>query len=287
MKVFISWSGESSLRVAQTLRDWLPSVIQSLEPYVSSEDIDKGARWSTDISRELEEASYGILCVTRENMEAPWLNFEAGALSKSFEKGRVSPLLFGVKRSEIKGPILQFQSTVTERDDVKKLLKSLNWSCSPPLLDDGRLEMIFDVWWPRLAESLDALSGASSAAPTGEHKTSTETIAENSAILEEMLELVRAQHKILNSPESLLPPSYMANIYRFREDEFEHPVFMDLTESWELAAAELRKIAADHPEISEMVIKVMARMDGPISYVTRRTSRGRRLGRRGLGPPAV
>jgi len=42
MKVFISWSGELSHKVARIFRDWLPNVVQILEPYVSSEDIDKG-----------------------------------------------------------------------------------------------------------------------------------------------------------------------------------------------------------------------------------------------------
>lgn len=51
MKVFISWSGNKSHKVAMIFREWLPSVIQSLEPYVSSEDIDKGARWSSDIAK--------------------------------------------------------------------------------------------------------------------------------------------------------------------------------------------------------------------------------------------
>ena len=70
MKVFLSWSGEQSHRVAVVFRDWFPSVIQSLVPYISSEDIDKGARWSTDIAQELVDSTFGILCVTQDNLDA-------------------------------------------------------------------------------------------------------------------------------------------------------------------------------------------------------------------------
>ena len=124
MKVFISWSGATSLKVAQIFREWLPSVIQSIEPYVSSEDIDKGARWSTDIATELANSTFRILCVTKDNFEAPWLSFEAGALSKTMEKSFVTPFLFDIKRSEVKGPILQFQSTIFEQEDIKKMVKT-------------------------------------------------------------------------------------------------------------------------------------------------------------------
>lgn len=150
MKVFISWSGDTSLKVAQQLREWLPYVINSIEPYVSSEDIDKGARWSTDIAKELEDSTFGILCVTKDNLEAPWLSFEAGALSKTMEKSFVTPFLFDIKRSEVKGPILQFQSTIFEKDDIKKMVKTLNKACGDSGISESRLEKSFDVWYPNL-----------------------------------------------------------------------------------------------------------------------------------------
>ncbi|WP_301814842.1 TIR domain-containing protein [Bacteroides caecimuris] len=145
MKVFLSWSGHKSHQVALVLRDWLPSVIQSITPYVSSEDIDKGARWSTDIAKELEDSTFGLLCVTKENLEAPWLLFEAGALSKMMDKSYVCPFIFDLKRAEVKGPILQFQSTIFEKEDVKKLVLTLNRACGASALKEDLLTRVFSL----------------------------------------------------------------------------------------------------------------------------------------------
>jgi hypothetical protein len=277
MKLFISWSGSTSHKVAMLLRDWMPSVIQALEPYVSSEDIDKGARWSTDISKELEQASYGLLCVTRDNLEAPWLNFEAGALSKSFDKSRVSPFLFGVKRSEVKGPLLQFQSTVSEKEDVRKLLQSLNKACTPPLLDERRLQQIFDVWWPTLETQLRQLASEEVASATSEKPVkASEKARESAAILEEILDLVRTQQKILRTPEVLLPPEYLRATTGGASADWHHPVFTELAISWRSVRDALKLLSPSESEPVQELVKAISRLSDPLTYIEQRAS-GRRI----------
>ena len=48
-------------------------------------DIEKGENWDKILSQELEECRYGIVCLTPENINAPWINFEAGAIAKSLD----------------------------------------------------------------------------------------------------------------------------------------------------------------------------------------------------------
>jgi len=209
MKVFVSWSGTESHQVAMALRDWLPNVIQCLVPYVSSEDIDKGARWSSDIAGELQDSRFGILCVTPENREAPWLMFEAGALSKSLETSLVSPFLVGVKRSEVTGPILQFQSTVFERDDVLKLMRTMNAACGDMGIPEPRLEDAFTVWWPQLDSSLKAIAAM---LPSSRAAVNASPRRSEQDILEEILELSRSSVRLLASPTELLPPEYINEV---------------------------------------------------------------------------
>ena len=201
MRVFISWSGKMSEQVATALRDWLPSVIQSIKPYVSSEDIEKGARWASDISQELEASDFGILCITPSNTAAPWLNFEAGALSKSMATSRVVPFLFKLDRASLpQGPLVQFQSVLATAQEVKKLVQSLNAACGDGAVEEQRLDQIF--------RGVVASSAEVSGGGRPEATEPAEGPRPDEDVLAEILRWSEVEQQILNSPERLIPLEY-------------------------------------------------------------------------------
>jgi hypothetical protein len=159
MKVFLSWSGEMSHKVASALSEWLPYMIQSIEPFLSSGDIAKGDRWSDVLAQELKDAQYGIICVTPYNIHKPWMNFEAGALSKFVARSCLTPLLFHVEPTELIGPLAQFQSTMCTKDDLFNLVYSINNRLeSHERIDGERLRKTFDVWWEELKKAFDSIA---------------------------------------------------------------------------------------------------------------------------------
>lgn len=205
MKVFISWSKSQSHKVALALKEWLPSIIQTIDPYVSSEDTDKGSRWNTEIVKELEQASYGILCVTKENINEPWLLFEAGALSNKISQSLVCPFLFDLKPSQVKGPLEQFQATVFEKEDVRKLVIAINKASGEHALKEDLLGKTFDKWWPDLETKLQSLKSSQSSDIPAVEK------APQDDIIEKVLDVVRTNQRLLTSPEQLLPVDYLVN----------------------------------------------------------------------------
>lgn len=193
MEIFISWSGPRSGALAQALRDWLPQIMNSVRPWLSKTDIEKGARWAIELAGKLEGAKAGIICLTPGNLHADWLLFEAGALSKSVQSSFICPLLLGLEPSALVGPLTQFQATLCEKDEILKLLKTLNRALLEPL-SDGHIEKAFQVWWPELDLQIRALPPENGAARP--HRDQRE-------IVEEILELVRKQDRLF--PASALP----------------------------------------------------------------------------------
>ena len=161
MHIFLSWSGERSRLVAEVLRGWLPAVIQAARPYFSPDDIQKGARWNAEIAKELEQSKVGIICVTAQNLTAPWLMFEAGALAKSLDRTRVVPLLIDLESSDLSGPLSQFQASRFDQSDVKKIICVVNDQLGDAALEDSVLDTVFEKWWPDLQQKISAALDAS------------------------------------------------------------------------------------------------------------------------------
>jgi predicted nucleotide-binding protein len=89
MVVFVSWSKDSK-PVAKLFCNWLPKVIQQVKVW-QSEHIESGAKWFVTLSESLSENDFGVLMVTKKNRSEPWLQFEAGALSKAVHS-KVTPV---------------------------------------------------------------------------------------------------------------------------------------------------------------------------------------------------
>jgi hypothetical protein len=152
--LFLSWSGELSREVATVIHKWIPSVLQAAEPFLSAEDIEKGARWSDQIASKLQESGFGIIVLTPENLAAPWILFEAGALSKMVGKPNVAPLLINLQVSQVRSPLNQFQATRFDKIDLLKLLKSINKCCQSPVKEEV-LSLTFDALWGVLEKEVE------------------------------------------------------------------------------------------------------------------------------------
>jgi hypothetical protein len=138
---------------------------------MSEEDIEKGSRGLEEIGKALEAMSVGIICLTPENLEKPWILFEAGALSKTLgDKTRVCPYLLGDFRGEgLRLPLGMFQATRADKKETRKLLGTVNRALGSYVGEDG-VDTWFEREWPGLKGKLDAVPAADVAAPPRDEK---------------------------------------------------------------------------------------------------------------------
>lgn len=132
MKIFISWSGNQSRNIAENIKKFIKNVIQATEPFISTE-INKGTQWFNEIANHLANSEFGIICLTKENLSAPWILFESGALFKGMEKTKICTVLFGVNQDDVKDPLAFFNGTRFSEEQVLKLIETINNSLTQPL----------------------------------------------------------------------------------------------------------------------------------------------------------
>jgi hypothetical protein len=175
--------------MAVALRDWLPLILHYCDPWLSQRDIAAGERWAVEIGKELEGSHFGVIVITADNLTAPWILFEAGALSKAFTASAVCPYLVDLEFKELTGPLAQFQAKKADRISTLELVQSINAKASQPI-DEARLRELFDVLWAKLDERIRDLP-----LPKGPTPPSSRPQTE---IIEELVETIRRMENRLD-----------------------------------------------------------------------------------------
>ncbi|MEN0072722.1 MAG: toll/interleukin-1 receptor domain-containing protein, partial [Propionicimonas sp.] len=135
---------------------WFPKVIQGVEPFVSSKDIDKGSNWTVELANQLADSAFGVVCLTPDNLLSPWLNYEAGAIMSSV-RARVCPVLLGVAKETVRPPLSQLQMTDISIDEFDLLMRSVNKAMGSPLTEP-RVDESVRVWWSLLDEQVKRIA---------------------------------------------------------------------------------------------------------------------------------
>jgi hypothetical protein len=236
-------------------------VIHPLEPWISGE-IDKGERWGPAITSELDASSFGIICLTPTNLEAPWILFEAGAISKHQQEGRAATLLIGgLTAADIAAPLGQFQHTSTERRDFFGLVKSLNSAVQkvgekPVAIAD--LEDIFNRFWPDMEEAFRLAADAEDPPVQRQERE----------ILEEILDLVRKQERArrggikISGPKTGARSNYLAQVAA-QSLRASHPVDSSYPSAIERALSEGDESSLE--EVRERLRRDVAALQGRIA----------------------
>lgn len=153
MNIFISWSGAKSREVATALRQWILSLLPSSEPWIAS-DLPAGVDWTREITHHIQLSRIGIICLTDENKNSPWLLFEAGALTRA---GKLFLYLIDLEPREIAGPLAHFEASRADQNGTWRLIAALNKNAEEQIPEE-LLRNEFDRRWPELEHALVAVS---------------------------------------------------------------------------------------------------------------------------------
>jgi hypothetical protein len=143
----------------------LKKAIQTSDPFMSKKSIEVGSRWLIEIGKQLDESTVGIVCMTKENQTAPWLNFEAGAISNAARsspeqtnekiESRVCLYRIDLDQADVGWPLAMFQDIVADRDGTKEVVRMVNRRVPVPL-SDADLDDTFSHFWPDFETQLNA-----------------------------------------------------------------------------------------------------------------------------------
>ncbi|WP_018983684.1 toll/interleukin-1 receptor domain-containing protein [Salinimonas chungwhensis] len=159
MKIFISWSGLLSKKVALFLQEWIAKEVfldEEIDSFVSSKSIEAGSDWLAEIKSNVKDCDLAIVVITKDNISSSWLNFEAGAVAIGNASDRHTiPLLIDVDRHEITSPLKHLQSVIINKESTRGLVETIKkiGNFNSP----SHLDFIIDHLYTELEENIQKI----------------------------------------------------------------------------------------------------------------------------------
>jgi len=255
MKVFISWSGERSREVAIVLNRWIERNIQLAETWISTDDIGAGDIWFQEIKARLDETSVGIICLTKENVNNPWILFEAGALAKGTKENKVCTFLIDLNAGELKPPLSQFNATWLEQGSFRKLVKTISDGLEKPL-SESVIEDVMGSAWSKLKAEIDEIISKTKSGPAPSKMDMEE-------MLSEVLRLVtQSNHTIARQQNEMLELSArIEQVARVASPELQFVDYFRLNENNEIEQVS-RKSSARQMALQAARNKLIRNLEG-------------------------
>jgi TIR domain len=254
MGVFLCWSGEGSRshQIAEILKEWIPEILQMAETFLSAVDVNPGTLWMDRLEHALNSNSFGILCITPENRDNPWMHFEAGALWRTEQDRRVCPLLFDIGPAEITGPLSQLQSKRLDKQGLFEVMKEVNQYGASSKIDESKLNKAFERLWPEIKEKLENIKMPQKPLNLSKPKRETDDM------VQEILTIVRSLH----GKQAKQAPETWGPVERLQYETFERALTLlsarDPTPSFGQLHDVFRSIRHDPALLADALLKVYA-----------------------------
>lgn len=159
-KLFVSWSGDNSKQIAIELKNTLENQIfngSHLVCFVSDDGIASGDDWWSKINKELKKCKLGIACITKENLKAPWIYFETGAMTA--RDLSVIPLLINCDFNALNKTPLSNKHMVEflNKEKFKKMVKDINKKLQLLQISDNNLDKITESAYIDMIKKLNPI----------------------------------------------------------------------------------------------------------------------------------
>lgn len=146
--LFISWSGDRSHELAKWLHKWFHQLTPSVNVYFSA-DIMPGVSWIDHVRDQMSKANAAVFCVTPDNVDSRWINYELGLVVGASDARFALILLLDIDPSDLPSPLSHYQASTFSKETIISLFRVA--SDVKTNTDD-----LIDAQWPQMYEEAKA-----------------------------------------------------------------------------------------------------------------------------------